>query len=214
MYSRLFLGLLLWSWHSFFGATGSIAQCNSTNTLSGALRVYYDVGCVPLTIRATNTQIAVKNVRYVFDYNGIDESKATKDTTYTYLKPGQYRLLQLSTVDGLPARACAVITVFDTIPPKFSFTSCRNLVTLRVDEQPGTSLEMYRIEWGDGTKDSVTLAQARPITHRYPTSNSYPITVHRIFAVANCGGKATKIFTPGTISQPLARLHPSSRNCN
>lgn len=191
--------LLIWALGSCI--TQAYSQCNTTSTLSGALRVFYEAGCVPHTIRATSSQIDVKNIRYVFEYNGLDESKATKDSTYTYTKPGQYRLLQLSTINGLPARACALITVFDTIPPKFSFTSCRNIVTLQVEEQASTTVEMYRIEWGDGTKDSVTLAQAKKITHRYPTDNSYFITVNRIFVVANCGGKSTKKFTPSVISQ-------------
>ncbi len=194
---------------SFAPQTNTQAQCSfKPNTLSGSLgfRNGSGVGCVPLTVHAFNGQLTdVKDVLYIYEFDGLDESKPVKDTTYTYTKKGIYTVLQLSTVMGKPARACGTVTVYDTLPPKFTFTACRNRIVLTVDDanKPG-NYEAYKINWGDGILDSLTANKVTNLAHQYTDANPHLIAVQGNHIVGNCGGHWSELFTPATITQPPA----------
>lgn len=178
-------------------------QCGANiNNLSGSLRVRPSVGCPPHTIQAGNTQVIATNIRYVFMYDGRDESKATRDTVFTYTRPGLYYVLQLSDADGKPARACAIVTVQDTIQPKFSHQTCGTKTTIAVTAPPPADYDAYRVDWGDGTSEVVTPEQAKTLTHTYSDATAHRISVSGQYFPTNCGGTITKTTAPGTTSNP------------
>src|SRR5699024_10474815 len=78
---------------------------------TGALQISPGIGCFPLEVKATSGLKNVKNVRYVFDYKGSDvkESELTRDSVFTYNKPGLYRILQYSEQEDRQLRACAIV---------------------------------------------------------------------------------------------------------
>ncbi len=178
-------------------AEAAYGQCGPSNNLSGALRVRPATGCVPLTVRAGNSQAIAKNIRHIFMYDGRDESKTTTDTVFTYTKPGIYYVLQLSDADGKPARACAIITVQDTLPPPFVYTTCGNLVTLIVNMAPPANYDGYRIDWGDGTSEDVLPEQAKSIKRTYTTAGTHRVRVSGQFLPSRCGGTSTQQITHG-----------------
>ena len=197
---------LLWflsiGWLWLTGQT-AYSQCGATaNNLTGSLRVRPSVGCPPHTIRVGNTQTIATNVRYVFMYDGRDESKITRDTVFTYTRPGTYYVLQLSDADGRPTRACATVTVRDTIKPQFSHQTCGTKTTIAVTTPPPADYDAYRIDWGDGTSEIVTPEQAKTLSHTYSDATAHQISVSGQYFPTNCGGTITKTTSPGTTSTP------------
>ena len=179
------------------------SQCGATvNNLTGSLRVRPSVGCPPHTIRVGNTQTIATNVRYVFIYDGRDESKVTRDTVFTYTRPGTYYVLQLADADGRPTRACAIITVQDTIQPQFSHQTCGTKTTISVTAPPPADYDAYRVDWGDGTSEVVTPEQAKTLTHTYSDATAHRISVSGQYFPTNCGGTTVKTTAPGTTSNP------------
>ncbi len=189
-----------WLW-----LTGQIVQgqCGANvSNLSGSLRVRPSVGCPPHTIHVGNTQTIATNVRYVFVYDGRDESKVTRDTVFTYTRPGLYYVLQLSDADGKPTRACAIVTVQDTIQPQFSHVTCGTKTTISVRAPPPADYDAYRVDWGDGTSETVTPEQAKTLAHTYSDAAAHRISVSGQYFPTNCGGTTVKTTAPGTASNP------------
>src|SRR6187402_3406219 len=78
-------------------------QCIPTSgQFTGALQISPGIGCLPLKIVAYSGLTNVKNVRYVYDYQGgaVKDSDITSDSVFTYRKPGLFRVLQYSEQDG------------------------------------------------------------------------------------------------------------------
>ncbi len=192
----------------------SQAQCTPRlGELTGALGLQpTPVGCIPFSISVLNTNVTKTqtNTRFVFEYDGQNETKLTTNPVYTYRQAGVYRLLQLSDIDGLPARACAIVTVYDTIPPLLSLISCGSSLTLSVAVSPSSPYEAYQIDWGDGQIEQVLPAEARNKTHAYSTENTYRIRVKGRYQFVECGGLTTRLFRPGRLDNPpvISRLEP------
>ncbi len=207
---NLFLSLV-----SLLSAFPSFAQCDKIGFLTGDIYIVpRPVACVPLSITASTRGVNSRDPSYVFDYDGRDESKLTVNPVHYYNKPGVYQILQLSTVDGKPARFCTKVYVLDTLPPKFSFASCGTSLTISVTTSTSASYDSYTVDWGDGqtTKDVLT-ADAGQIVHQYATRNSYRVRVDGRYRVADCGGKAFRVFTPGEPPKPptISRVEPNGQ---
>jgi gliding motility-associated-like protein len=178
-------------------------QCGANvNNLSGSLQVRPSVGCPPHTIQVSNTQAIATNIRYVFMYDGKDESKVTRNTTFTYTSPGLYYVLQLSDADGKPTRACAIVTVQDTIQPQMTHSTCGNKTTISVTAPLPADYDAFRVDWGDGSSEVVTPDQARTMTHTYSTATDHRISVSGQYYPTNCGGTTIKTAIPGITSTP------------
>ncbi|MCY7356650.1 MAG: gliding motility-associated C-terminal domain-containing protein [Rudanella sp.] len=191
----------------------SQAQCTRLGELTGALGLQpTPVGCIPFSITVVNTNVTKTqtNTRFVFEYDGQNETKLTTNPVYTYRQAGVYRLLQLSDMDGIPARTCAVVTVYDTLPPLLSLLSCGSSLTLTVATSPLSPYEAYQIDWGDGQLERVLPAEARNKVHVYSAENTYRIRVKGQYHFVECGGLTTRLFSPGKPKKPptISRLEP------
>ncbi|RIV20611.1 gliding motility-associated C-terminal domain-containing protein [Fibrisoma montanum] len=189
----LVLGLLL----MISGSSVVFAQCATSTSFTGSLRVRNGIGCVPLTVQTGSDLIGVQNVRYVYEYDGQREMPVTTAGTYTYKKPGEYRILQLSEKEGLPLRACATVIVYDTIPPTVNLTACGTQVTLRVSD---SQMDFWRydymvVRWDDGRVDTLKTIPVA-IGHTYSTVSPRRIQVQGFHRYGQCGGTTTRLFVP------------------
>lgn len=194
----------------------SQAQCTRLGELTGALGLQpTPVGCIPFSLTVVNASVTKTqtNTRFVFEYDGQDETKLTTNPVHVYRQAGVYRLLQLSDISGLPARICAVVTVYDTLPPVLSLVSCGRSLTLSITASTLSPYETYQIDWGDGQMDQVLPAEARNQVHTYRAENTYRIQVKGQYQFVQCGGTTTRLFTPGKPPGPpvISRLEPAGK---
>jgi gliding motility-associated-like protein len=199
----------------FLSVFPSFSQCNKPGFLTGDIVIRPRVvGCVPFSLTASSQGVTSRDPSWVFEYDGRDESKLTTNPGYTYVKPGVYTILQLSTVDGKPARFCATITVFDTIPPAIQFQSCGTSLTLSVVNSQSTSYQSYDINWGDGQPvQNVPAADIGAAVHQYANRQPYRVQVFGRYRVVTCGGRSARVFTPGEPPRPpiITRLEPEGQ---
>ncbi|RAJ92501.1 gliding motility-associated-like protein [Larkinella arboricola] len=163
----------------------------------GSLLITPGIGCFPLKIKATSGLTDVKNVRYVYNYQGgaVQEADLTSDSVYTYTKPGLYRVLQYSEQGGQPLRACAMVLVYDTLPPELAITGCLNRATVRIPRAAEYQYDWYAVDWGDGTQEQ--LDGVNPVgVHTYSDDSQRLITVRGVHLYGNCGGTAQVRFRP------------------
>jgi len=177
--------------------SGAWAQCATSTSFTGSLRVKNTLGCVPLRVEANSDLIGVENVRYVYEYDGNREVPTSVLGTHTYTKPGQYLLLQLSEKDGLPLRACTPVLVYDTLPPRVALTACGTRVTLAVTDPFVFPMQydFFVVNWDDGQRDTIRVGQP-PKEHVFATVDPRRIRVQGIHESDNCGGTARLTFTP------------------
>ncbi|MGA0558063.1 gliding motility-associated C-terminal domain-containing protein [Larkinella sp. VNQ87] len=173
-------------------------QCIPTaGQFSGSLQISPGIGCLPLTIKASSSLRGVKNVRYVFEYQGgaVKETDLKRDSVYTYRKAGLYRVLQYSEQEGRQLRACAIVQVYDTLPPEVSTTSCLNHLSLTIPKAADYQYDWYEVKWGDGTSER--LDGAKPFgAHAYPDDSPREITVQGVHLYGMCGGTTRLRFRP------------------
>ncbi|GAA4398096.1 hypothetical protein GCM10023187_08310 [Nibrella viscosa] len=173
------------------------SQCATSGSFTGSLRIRNAIGCVPLTVRTSSDLVGVRNVRYVYEYDGRNESRTSLDTTYTYKRPGLYQILQLSEKDGLPLRACGTVMVYDTVPPVFTLATCRNEVRLTIPNAGTYPYDFFLVTWGDGTVDTLRVTEPSR-GHTYPDNATRRIVVQGSFRYASCGGRTGQTFTPAS----------------
>jgi gliding motility-associated-like protein len=174
------------------------AQCATSTSFTGSLTTTSTFGCVPLRVKTGSTLIGVQNLRYVYEYDGKHETPITTASEFVYKTPGQYLLLQLSEKDGLPMRACAVVWIYDTLPPPVKLTGCGTTATLDVTDPLAFPMQYdyFLVRWGDGQVDTARVGQPKP-THTFATRTTQSIQVQGVHAYANCGGTTRVAFTPG-----------------
>lgn len=164
---------------------------------TGALQISPGIGCFPLKITATSGLRDVENVRYVYNYQGgaVKESEITRDSVYTYTKPGLYRVLQYSEQGGRQLRACAIVQVYDTLPPELEMTACLTRAMLTIPKAAEYQYDWYAVDWGDGTREQ--LDGIHPIgVHTYADEAPRLITVRGVHLYGNCGGTTQARFFP------------------
>lgn len=196
-----------------FTSFPAFPQCSKLGFMTGDISVKPSlVDCVPLSVTAATLGLTSRNPSWVFEYNGVDESKLTQNPVYHYTKPGRYTILQLSTVDGKPARTCATVYVLDTLPPTFRFISCGTSLTVSITTSQAAFYDSYTIDWGDGqlTKN-VPNSDAGAVVHQYTNRQPYRVRVDGVYRIASCGGKAFRVFTPGEAPKPpvISRIEPN-----
>jgi gliding motility-associated-like protein len=184
--------------------------------LSGSIGMKSTVGCVPFAAQAFNTLKGATNHRYIFDYRGGSPAsyQATLDSNHTYPKPGVYVVMQLGEKDGRATRACATVTVQDTVPPVIRLQLCSNgLATLTIPNVPANQYEEYGIQWGDGSGEIINRL-TRTITHRYTDDAPKQVRVQGIHRHGKCGGAVVRTVSVQQANQPptLAKLAITDAN--
>ena len=148
------------------------------------------VGCVPLTIQFTDT--LAKGKMYIWDYG--DPASTKKDTTYapnnsiahTYTQVGTF-ILTLVSIDSATCNiadtAYMSVKVGDNfINADFSFfklDSCNSLryqfINQTVATVPTYTAQSFLWDFGDGSPK--VRSGFGPITHTYPSTGSYIVTL-------------------------------------
>ena len=180
-------------------AAAQVIDCNPSGLFTGSLRIRPTVGCVPLTVRtSTGGERNVQNVRYQYEFNNgpYRPAQVTRDTVYTYTRPGEYRVLQLSEKDGNLRRACGSVFVYDTVAPAFVLTACRTRVKLTVPDPEKYQYHGYVVDWGDGRRDSLAAAP-QELAHTYATPAVRTITVEGVYRFG-CRRPTSQVFRPAT----------------
>lgn len=110
------------------------------------------IGCVPLTIIVTNTVAGANNINYVFDYKGEATPSLTPATTFTYNKPGKYRILQVGSSGATGITSCREVIVRDRTPPKVTAIPCSDgkVKLVFADDSISKQYDQIEVDWNDG----------------------------------------------------------------
>lgn len=149
------------------------------------------IGCVPLTVRFTDT--LAKGKQYVWIYND-PASPVARDTTlapnntvlHTYNQVGRYRLMLISidsaTCNIADTAEVLVIVGSNEIDAKFSFFKLDSCNSLRyqfnnetIATLPTYTNQSFLWDFGDGSPK--LRANFGPVIHTFPSVGSYNITL-------------------------------------
>ena len=169
----------------------------------GNFTVDYVKGCAPLTVKAKNIfPVDSNDVPIVWNMNWdgnkdvivIDSTKSTPNVQHTYTEPGTYKILQVISTYGLELDTIT-IEVLEPLAPTYHVYNCINN-SIYIDFSKETYYDQYRIDYGDGTVDTVEVSDENA-TYQYVPGGSFPISVEGIFkgANSNCAVKDTTINT-------------------
>lgn len=127
--------------------------------------------------------------------------------TFTYTKPGAYKLMQISYRNdtGQELRACAIITVLDTSKIEINPKICNNKVSLSLSDirKNGTIPYDYcYINWGDGSTLEKVNLPAPPVTHTFANKTDKKIGIRGAYIVEDCGGSNNINLKFPTITEP------------
>ncbi|MGM9511120.1 gliding motility-associated C-terminal domain-containing protein [Larkinella sp. GY13] len=191
-------------------------QCTpSAGQFTGSLQISPGIGCMPLKITATSGLRNVTNVRYVYDYQGgaVKDADLIRDSVFTYQKPGLFRVLQYSEQDGRQLRVCAIVQVYDTLPPELVVTGCQTRVMVTIPKSAEYQYNWYRVDWGDGTQEQLDGASPMGV-HTYADDNQRVISVRGVHLYGNCGGTTRVSFRPDTkaITPVIDKVHAVGAN--
>ncbi|RYU93293.1 T9SS type B sorting domain-containing protein [Emticicia agri] len=168
-------------------------QCIGPNIGTGSIYPKATVGCVPFTVEIEKTEINSRDSQYIYMYVGGPPTNAVTAKSFTYTKPGAYKLMQISyrNDNGQELRTCATITVLDTAKIEINPKICNNTVSLNLSDvrKNGTIPYDYcYINWGDGsTLEKVNLPTV-PVSHTYTDKTDKKISVKGGYIVEDCGG--------------------------
>ncbi|MRS63402.1 gliding motility-associated C-terminal domain-containing protein [Larkinella terrae] len=160
-------------------------------------------GCAPLTITVKNTTASPDNLfRYVYEYKGGDPiatNASVAATSYTFQKPGKYRILQLGSSGGTGSVACQEVEVLDATPPNFRAYSCADLKVVLdiVNDAVASQYDEFLVDWNDGSAiQTVPKTALAGISHTYLNNANYKIKVSGNYQGINCGGGSFQQVTP------------------
>ncbi|WP_460671877.1 gliding motility-associated C-terminal domain-containing protein [Larkinella ripae] len=152
-----------------------------------------------MKIKATSGLQGVKNVRYVYEYQGgaVQDSEITRDSVHTFLKPGLYRVLQYSEQENRQLRACAIVQVYDTLQPELTISACQTRIIVSIPKAIEYQYDWYTVDWGDGSREQ--LGGATPVgVHTYSDEQARTIRVRGVHLYGDCGGTSQLVFRPDT----------------
>ncbi len=153
-----------------------------TVSQEGRFSVEISSGCAPLTVNIESLDDFGNITRQYIYENGL---AATSDTTYTYLQPGIYSLVQIVGVDVSPKTDTLVIEVFDSRDPEFQIFKCEdNQVELIITDNYYSD---YVVDF-DANNQMVVSSNDDPVVHTYGSTGIQNITVQGSFSAGatNC----------------------------
>lgn len=171
------------------GGGFSINGISGTATLSG---------CAPFEVTVVNTVAGANNINYDFDYKGQATPTLTANTTFSYTKPGRYRILQVGSSGATGIAACREIIVQDRTPPKARLLPCSGGKVKLVLDNDDISKQYDRIEidWVDGSAimslDPKTTLES---THTYTGTGTRQVQVRGGYSTGACPGSNTVSLT-------------------
>ncbi|GAB3321549.1 hypothetical protein GCM10027299_16140 [Larkinella ripae] len=176
----------------------------------GGFTVSSTKGCNPFTITVKNTTNNPDNLfKYIYEYKGGDPvatNAGVAATTYTFVKPGKYKILQVGS-NGTGSVACQEVEVLDATPPNFRVFTCadRRVKVDIINDGIASQYDEFKIDWGDGNGfQTVAKTAISGLMHTYTSDATRSIRVQGNYRAVNCGGMAIQSVTPGgTMTQPL-----------
>ncbi len=87
----------------------------------GRFAIDYDRGCSPLTVQITELDFTadIENVSYIYE-EGIE----SRETQYSYLNPGEYRIIQIVGADVTPKTDTLFFSLFEALAPNYDLFYC------------------------------------------------------------------------------------------
>ena len=186
--------LLLWT----VAGMGSVATAQglcqnggggfSINGVAGTNPLF---GCVSLTINVANTVAGAQPISYSFDYKGEASPILTNATTFTYNKPGRYRILQAGSSNAGPITLCREVIVRDITAPRATVTACPGGIVRLTFANDSTTLQYDQIEinWNDGSAtEYVNKGDSLQKEHDYFGSGTRIIRYRGVYTGGGCAG--------------------------
>lgn len=171
---------------------GQNLSCVNNN---GAFSISQTLGC-DSTITVTNRLSGAQNVEFFFDFNGrtLDNetrvaANANGTATFTYKRPGTFKILQIGSINGEGFFYCSDIEIINTQSPVAWVTSCSSGEAQIEFAEFDINIQYDRlgINWGDGSPIQY-IEKGTPLTrtHTYPRNDQYPISVFGEYDRPNC----------------------------
>lgn len=193
------------------------------STVEGGFTVSAKRICVGAPITVTNTKLAATSIKYIYGYTKDSSlvSSGTAKATYTFPKPGRYKILQAGSLNATAMLHCEEIEVLPLDPISITIKSCSGRkVTVVPDVATLGQYDTYVISWNDGNIEEVNRAamEANP-EHTYNDNGSdlRTITVEGVYGtVANplCKTPFTQTvkLTPAATQPAITTLKTASDN--
>jgi len=193
---------VLWVWLLCLGLGGgtvSLAQdlCQSRSgggfTINGAGSTDPVIGCAPFAVTVVNTVAGANNIAYTYDYKGEASPITVANTTFSYAKPGKYRILQVGSSGATGFAACREIIVLDKTPPKVTVTPCAGKVVriTLADDSTSRQYDQIEVQWNDGSPVTyINKGQPLTVEHTYPFFSTALIFVRGVYTSGTCSGSA------------------------
>lgn len=193
---------VLWVWLLCLGLGGgmeTLAQdlCQSgggggftVNGISGTTPV---IGCAPFAVSVSNTVTGANNIAYNYDYKGEASPVTVSNTTFSYAKPGKYRILQVGSSGATGFSACREIIVLDKTPPKVSVNSCTGGVVrvIVANDSISRQYDQIEVQWNDNSPVTyINKGDSLTVEHKYAFFGTALITVRGVYTSGSCSGSA------------------------
>jgi len=158
-------------------------------------------GCSPLNISLNNTSLNTELAGTTYKWDFGDGSISTaKNPTYTYFKPGIYRIELMVTGPGGPSMKSQVVHVYPS--PKAYFEIAPPMVYVNDEKVRAFNLSQgavsYLWDFGDGDTSHVQ----EPF-HKYMEEGIYDIT---LWAYSANGCSDVYVLSPGVTVEPVGDL--------
>ena len=198
--------MLLWLAAGLWSVAGAQDLCPkggggfSINDESGTGAVS---GCAPFTVVVKNTVAGANNINYVFDYKGEASPPLTPSTTFTYTKPGTYRILQVGSSAATGITACREVVVRDVTLPKVTYAACPGgIIKLTfADDSTTRQYDQIEVDWNDASAiEYIDKGGKLQIEHAFSGTGSRTVSYRATYKNGACPGS-----TRGTVRVQLDR---------
>ncbi|WP_373512351.1 gliding motility-associated C-terminal domain-containing protein [Persicitalea sp.] len=168
------------------------------------------IGCAPFKVDVSNTIAGANNINFVYDYKGEATPTLTTSTTFTYTKPGKYRILQVGSSGATGITACREVVVRDITPPKVTVTSCPGgIVKLAfADDSTTRQYDQIELDWNDGSAvEYINKGDALQKEHDFFGTGTRIIRYRATYKDGNCSGsqrETLRVQVDGTKVEKIA----------
>lgn len=155
------------------------------------------IGCAPMQVTVANTVAGANNIAYNFDYKGEATPSTTTNRTFTYTKPGTYRILQVGSSGATGITACREVIVRDNTPPKVTYTSCPGgkIKLTFADDSISKQYDQIEIQWNDTSPVAyINKGGSLEVEHTFFGSGTRIISYRGLYTTnaGSCSGSASK----------------------
>ncbi len=152
-----------------------------------------------MQVTVANTVAGANNIAYNFDYKGEATPSTTTNRTFTYTKPGTYRILQVGSSGATGITACREVIVRDNTPPKVTYTSCPGgkIKLTFADDSITKQYDQIEIQWNDASPVAyVNKGGSLEVEHTYFGSGTRLLQYRGTYSTnaGSCSGSATVLL--------------------